>query len=73
MKQRTTTYNSLSGCLEAHFGDRRPKAPSREYREPEQGFRTIQFQSLPLKLNYMRRRTNNPLTRLTIGFLQDNG
>lgn len=69
MKNSETTYNSLSGCLEAYFGDKQSARTANpwKYREPEQGFRTIQFQSLPLKLNYMRRRTNKPLLRLPFG------
>ena len=69
MKSHKTTYNSLSGCLEAYFGDKHSARTSTpwKYREPEQGFRTIEFKSLPLRLNYMRRRVNTPLLRATAG------
>lgn len=58
LKNHTLPYNTLSGCLEAHFGDRQAsKTPNdRKYREPAQGFKTIPFQSLPLQLDYMSAR-----------------
>jgi hypothetical protein len=67
MKRHETSYTSLSGCLEAHFGDRRAKAPARKYHEPEQGFRTVLYKSLPLQLNHMRRRPGKFPTRLLFG------
>ncbi len=59
IKQHETTYTALHHCLEAHFGNKRnhPEPAQRKYREPEQGFRTVPFQSrYPLQLDYMRRR-----------------
>ncbi len=69
LKNHTLPYNTLSGCLEAHFGDRHTAQRSNlwKYREPEQGFKTIPFQSLPLQLDYMPRRKNRPLIRLFTG------
>lgn len=73
------SYNTLSGCLEAYFGDRHTSKTARvttlvrnvthsgtdrKYCEPEQGFKTIPFESLPLQLNYMQRRKNGTLTHL---------
>ena len=52
-------YNTLGGCLEVYFGDKHSsRTVSRPtYQEPEQGFRTVPFQSgYPLQLDYMRRR-----------------
>ncbi|WP_372805931.1 hypothetical protein [Pontiella sp.] len=67
MRNHQPSYNSLGGCLEAYFGDRRTKASAKEYREPEQGFRTIPFQSLPLTVNYMRRRPGKSPARRLFG------
>ncbi len=59
IKHQETTYTALHHCLEAHFGNKRSVSEpiQREYREPEQGPRTVPFQSgYPLQLDYMRRR-----------------
>ena len=72
IKPSKTTYNALHHCLEAHFGDKRTaSAPAhREYREPEQGFRTVLFQSqCPLQLDYMRRRKSDSLIRTAARFI----
>jgi hypothetical protein len=66
IKHHETTYNSLHLCLEAHFGERNTARSSNswKYREPEQGFRTVPFQSsCPLQLDYMRRRKSDSLIR----------
>jgi hypothetical protein len=55
-------YTSLHHCLEAHFGERNTTRSSNgwKYREPEQGFRTVPFQSsYPLQLDYMARRKSS--------------
>jgi len=59
VKQPETTYNSLHLCLEAHFGNHTAVRSSNDwkYREPEQGPRSVPFQSLPLQLDYMARRS----------------
>lgn len=59
IKQYQTTYNALHLCLEAHFGSKHntSERAHREYREAEQGPRTVLFQSsYPLQLDYMARR-----------------
>ncbi len=56
------THTALHHCLEAHFGNKRSHSEpaQREYREPEQGFCTVPFQSgYPLQLDYMRRRKSS--------------
>jgi hypothetical protein len=66
IKQPETTYTSLHHCLEAHFGTRRSSSEMtpRKYLEPEQGFRTVLFQShCPLQLDYMRRRKKGSIFR----------
>lgn len=68
LKNHHLPYNTLSGCLEAHFGDRAAPRDSRRteprnYREPEQGFKTILFQSLPLQLDYMSARRKDSAHR----------
>ena len=58
-KRKQLSYNALYQCLEAYFGKRyRLSEPiHQEYPEPEQGLRTVPFQSrYPLQLDYMRRR-----------------
>ena len=58
IKHHDTTYNTLGGCLEAYYGEKRAARPPvhKDYREPKQGFHTVLFKSLPLQLDYMRRR-----------------
>ncbi|MDF7826040.1 hypothetical protein P4B35_18565 [Pontiellaceae bacterium B12227] len=65
-------YNALHHCLEAHFGTRQSTTTSshREYREAEQGRRTVPFQSrYPLQLDYMSRRKSDSLIRTAFGFI----
>ena len=54
-------YNTLGGCLEAHFGNKQESGARTplEYQEPDQGFHTVMFKSLPLQMNYMRRRKSS--------------
>ena len=61
LKPHQTTYNTLGGCLESYFGNKqesRARTPQ-EYQEPDQGFHTVMFKSLPLQMNYMRRRKSS--------------
>ncbi len=68
-KHKTQTYAALHSCLEAYYGEKRPVFHPRkpDYREPEQGFRTVPFQSCPLRLDYMSRRKNRSLISRFIG------
>jgi hypothetical protein len=68
IKHPETTYTALHHCLEAHFGNKRSVSEpvQREYREPEQGFRTVPFQSgYPLQLDYMSARRPNRFAQIT--------
>ncbi|QBG46507.1 hypothetical protein EGM51_03510 [Verrucomicrobia bacterium S94] len=72
LKHHNPPYNTLSNCLEAYFGDRHTSRSFRQIeipkcREPEQGLKTIPFQSLPLQLDYMHRRKPSLLVRLRNG------
>ncbi len=70
LKNHSLPYNTLSGCLEAYFGERRAarglrRTAPRRCREPEQGLKTIPFQSLPLQLDYMSARRSHRFPQLT--------
>ncbi|MDZ8120098.1 hypothetical protein [Pontiella agarivorans] len=72
LKTHPQPYNTLSNCLEAYFGDRHTarnsrRAAPRKRNEPEQGLKTIPFQSLPLQLDYMQRRKPRSLISLRMG------
>lgn len=72
IKPSGTTYNALHHCLEAHFGSKHstPASSHREYREADQGPRTVLFQShYPLQLDYMGRRKGDSLIRTAFGFI----
>ncbi len=58
IKQHHTAYNTLGGCLEAYYGEKRAARPPvhKQHRGPKQDLHTVLFKSLPLQLDYMRRR-----------------